>query len=118
LARSCSPPRNHREGKPRHIVIETIDHSKPLYLTVGDWQIDKAGNLHITVSKMRDQRCEFLVGMHEAIEAYLAINAGVSSEAVDRFDRVYEAKRRPGDDSEPGDDPMAPYHESMSARRW
>jgi len=67
---------------------------------------------------MRDQRCEFLVGMHEAIEAYLAINAGVSSEAVDRFDRVYEAKRRPGDDSEPGDDPMAPYHESMSARRW
>ena len=44
------------------------------------------------------------------IEAYLALHAGVSSEAVDRFDRAYEAKRKPGDDSEPGDDPGAPYH--------
>ena len=25
-------------------------------------------------------------------------------------DRAYEAKRKPGDDSEPGDDPRAPYH--------
>lgn len=34
----------------------------------------------------------------------------MSPEAVDRFDRAYEAKRKPGDDSEPGDDPRAPYH--------
>jgi hypothetical protein len=59
---------------------------------------------------MSDQRYEFLVGMHEAIEAYLAMHAGVSPEAVDRFDRAYEAKRKPGDDSEAGDDPRAPYH--------
>jgi hypothetical protein len=38
--------------------------------------------------------------MHEAIEAYLAIRAGVSSEAVARFD-----KRKLSTDSEPGDDP-------------
>jgi hypothetical protein len=93
-----------------HIVIQTIDHSKQRYPIVGDWQIDKAGDLHITVSKMSDQRYEFLVGMHEAIEAYLAIHAGVSPEAVDRFDRAYEAKRKAGDDSEPGDDLRAPYH--------
>jgi hypothetical protein len=34
----------------------------------------------------------------------------VSPEAVDRFDRAYEAKRKPGDDREPGDDAKAPYH--------
>ena len=99
-------------GKHRdlHIVIETIDHSKQRYPTVGDWQIDKAGNLRIAVSKMSDQRYEFLIGMHEAIEAYLAVHAGVSPEAVDRFDRAYEAKRKAGNDSEPGDDPKAPYY--------
>jgi hypothetical protein len=93
-----------------HIVIETIDHSKQRYKTVGDWQIDGACNLHITVSKMSDQRYEFLVGMHEAIEAYLAMHAGVTQGAVDKFDTAYEARRKKGDDSEPGDDPRAPYH--------
>jgi len=82
-ATAASSAEKHRD---LHIVIETIDHSKQRYPTVGDWQIDKAGNLHITVSKMSDQRYEFLIGMHEAIEAYLAIHAGVSPEAVDKFD--------------------------------
>ena len=31
------------------IVIDTIPHSRQRYPTVGDWQIDKAGNLHITI---------------------------------------------------------------------
>jgi len=44
----------------------------------------------------------------KAIQAYLAIHAGVSPEAVDEFDRAYEAKRKAGDDSEPGDDLTAP----------
>jgi len=34
---------------------------------------------------------------HEAIEAYLAIHAGVSPEAVDEFDGAYEAKRKADD---------------------
>ena len=106
-ATAASSAEKHRD---LHIVIETIDHSKQRYPTVGDWRIDKAGNLHIAVSKMSDQRYEFLLGMHEVIEAYLAIHAGVSPDAVDRFDKAYEAKRKPGDDSEPGDDPRAPYH--------
>ena len=64
-----------------------------------------------------DQRYEFLMGMHEAIEAYLAIHAGVSPEAVDRFDRAYEAKRKAGDTSEPGDDPNARYYRQHRSRR-
>jgi hypothetical protein len=92
------------------IIVDTIPHSRQRYPSVGDWQIDKTGNLHITVSRLSDQRYEFLIAAHEMIEAYLAIHAGVSPEAVDKFDRAYEAKRQKGDDSEPGDDPNAPYH--------
>ena len=101
-------PRHH-DLSPMRIVVETIPHKSQRYPTVGDWQI-KPDGLHITVSRMSDQRYEFLVAMHEAIEAYLAIHAGLSPEAVDRFDRAYEARRKKGDDSEPGDDPKAPHH--------
>ena len=59
---------------------------------------------------MSDQRYEFLVGMHEAVEAYLCKQAGISEAAVDRFDQAYKRRRKPGDDSEPGADPTAPYH--------
>jgi hypothetical protein len=110
LALGATAASSTEKNRDLHIVIDTIPHSQQRYPTVGDWQIDKAGNLHVTVSKMSDQRYEFLVGMHEAIEAYLAIHAGVSPEAVDKLDRAYEAKRKLGDDSEPGDDAKAPYH--------
>jgi hypothetical protein len=49
-ATAASSAEKHRD---LHIVIETIDHSKQRYPTVGDWQIDKAGNLQITVSRIR-----------------------------------------------------------------
>ena len=62
------------------VVIETIPHKSQRYPTIGDWQWISANQLHITVSKMSDQRYEFLVGMHEAIEAYLAVHAGISPE--------------------------------------
>jgi len=101
-------PRHHNLS-PMRIVVETIPHKSQRYPTVGDWQV-KPDGLHITVSKMNDQRYEFLIAMHETIEAYLAIHAGVSPEGVDRFDKAYEARRKAGDDSEPGDDPRAPYH--------
>jgi hypothetical protein len=40
------------------------------------------------------------------IEVYL----GGAQEAVDSFDKAYEAKRKLGDDSAPGDDSSAPYY--------
>ena len=106
---------HYRDHRPLKIVIETVDHQR--YPTAGDWQL-KPDGLHILVSRMSDQRYEFLVGMHEAIEAYLCKQAGISQVAVDRFDRAYERRRKPGDDSEPGEDPNAPYHkEHMFASR-
>jgi hypothetical protein len=102
-------PPVHAAEKHQHlkIIIETVEHQR--YPTAGDWQV-KPDRLHITVSSMSDRRYEFLLGMHEVIEAYLALHAGVSPAAVDAFDEAYEAKRKKGDASEPGDDPKAPYH--------
>jgi hypothetical protein len=106
---------HHRDHRPLKIVIETVDHQR--YPTSGDWQL-KPDGLHIFVSHMSDQRYEFLVGMHEAIEAYLCKQAGISQAAVDRFDQAYERRRKPGDEREPGDNPKAPYHkEHMFASR-
>ena len=104
---SANARAHHHDHQPLKIVIETVDHQR--YPTAGDWQL-KPDGLHIFVSQMSDQRYEFLVGMHEAIEAYLCKQAGVSQAAVDKFDEAFERRRKPGNDSEPGDDPKAPYH--------
>jgi hypothetical protein len=111
------------------ILIETIPHSEQRYPTVGDWYwkssrtedfTEKSGSttewspkdtLVIRVSEMSDWRYEALVGLHEAIEAILCKQAGVTEAQVDAFDLSYEHIRKPGDTSEPGDDLHAPYHD-------
>jgi hypothetical protein len=107
VAMSANARPHHRDHRPPKIVIETVHHQR--YPTAGDWQLKPYG-LHIFVSRMSDQRYEFLVAMHEAIEAYLCQQAGVSQAAVDRFEQAYERRRGRRDNSEPGDDSKAPYH--------
>lgn len=62
---------------------------------------------------MSDRRYEFLVAMHEVIEAFLCKTRGVTQQRVDAFDTG------PGKDlDEPGDDPRAPYfHEHQFASK-
>lgn len=99
------------------ITIETIPHEWQRYNTVGDWYLsstrikdfDQKGTLNIRVSIMSDWRFEALVALHELIEALLCARAGITPKQVDDFDLAFEAKRKPGDKSEPGDDPLAPY---------
>jgi hypothetical protein len=95
--------------KPMIITIETVPAAKMRYPTVGDWQFKPDGTLHITVSRMSDHRYEFLLALHELVEALLCRQAGISEAAVDAFDEAYERHRKPGDDSEPGDAAGAPY---------
>lgn len=105
------------EGKQHmKILIETIPHDQQRYDTVGDWQWEDITNanppeqlLHIRVSKMSDWRYEMLVGIHEAVEALLCKRSGITEEQVDAFDLSYKHVRQPGNRSEPGDDPHAPY---------
>lgn len=85
------------------ITIETIDHSKQRYNTIGDWQWD-GDNLNIKVSKMGDTRKEFLVALHELVEVFLCKNDGVTEEQVDEFDLSHPELH------EPGDSIKAPYH--------
>jgi len=65
---------------------------------------------------MGDADSEFLVALHELVEAYLCQKAGIPDEVVTAFDKAFEAKRQPGNTDEPGDDPEAPYrHEHRIA---
>src|SRR5712672_1211436 len=92
------------------IIIETIPHNQHRYPTVGDWYYDAEGTLIIRVSKLSDWRREFLVALHEVVEAQLCLNDGVTQAAVDEFDMEYEKNRASDDNSEPGMNPKAPYH--------
>lgn len=91
------------------ILIETIAHQDQRYATVGDYQIVDR-RLVVKVSAMPDPRYSFLVALHELVEATLVRQRGISLDAIDQFDIAYEKARKDGDDSEPGDDPKAPYH--------
>lgn len=91
------------------ITIETIPHETQRYATVGDWYYDKDETLCIKVSALSDWRREVLVAIHELVEVVLCKHNGVSTELVDEFDIQFEKARIEGDESEPGDDPKAPY---------
>lgn len=91
------------------IVIKTVPHASQRYSTVGDWTFDADGNLTIKVSQLSNWRREMLVAVHELVEVLKCKHDGVTQESVDAFDNEYEANRKEGDESEPGDDPAAPY---------
>lgn len=91
-----------------NITIKIIPHSEQLYPTVGNWFYN-GQDLEIRVSKLSDWRHEMLVAVHELCEAMLCEHDGITQRAVDDFDKKFEALRPEGDDTEPGDDPNAPY---------
>lgn len=68
---------------------------------------------------MNEPDYEFLVALHELIEAKLCEKVGVTPAQIDKFDFAYEQARKngvaapcgciPTAESEPGDDGHAPY---------
>jgi hypothetical protein len=97
-------------------------YSQMRYPTSGDWFFsDDGATLHIRVSHLSDRRYEFLLGLHELIEAMLCHFAGVSQKMVDNFDIPYEEAYQRRDPilpcgcpriepSDPGNDHHAPYY--------
>jgi hypothetical protein len=87
------------------IVIETIPHDQQRYDTVGDWQFI-GDDLIIKVSKFFPKlvrepivpydNYEFLIGIHELIEAILCKAYGIKEEEVDYFDMSHENHPDPG----------------------
>lgn len=93
------------------IILERINESAQRYPTLGDWWFDADGTLQIRASADTDEQA-FLYALHELVEAWLCQKRGITQEAVDAFDMQYERDRAahfPDDESEPGDDPNAPY---------
>lgn len=94
------------------IVIEFVEPEMQRYPTCGDYVIDKGGNWQIKVSKMSDARSMIAVALHELSEMGHVVTNEIPIEAIDRWDIDYETSRKPGDNSEPGEHPSAPYHQS------
>jgi hypothetical protein len=92
-----------------NIQIKTIPHKKQRYETVGDYFIDKRGAVQFRVSDLGDDYKELAVILHELIEGFLCKKHGIKWQDIDKFDIAYEKRRKPGDLSESGDDPKAPY---------
>ena len=96
---------HNRTGQPMDIHIRVIPHAEQRYDTVGDWYFDKTRDLQIRVSKQRDDRHEWLIAVHEMVEALQCMEDGVTQQEVDDFDFAWAGL------GEPGDDPTAPYHQ-------
>ena len=91
------------------IEIGTIPHNEQRYPTIGDWRnvsrlaVAKPKDvLVVSVSAMQNPDYEFLVGLHELVEAWLCKKHGITAAQVDEFDMEHL-------DEEPGDNPKAPY---------
>jgi hypothetical protein len=97
-----------------NIDIRVIPHSEQRYETVGDWYWSSdymTPVLHIRVSDTGNEVSNFLLIIHELIEALTCHVRGVSQSDVDHFDM--EAHHSC---SEPGDHKDAPYtHEHSIA---
>jgi hypothetical protein len=92
------------------IVVETIPHSEQRYDTTGDWQYLEDGTLVVKVSRLRHERSEWLVAIHEIVEAFLCRQYGLADAAVTAFDEQFEKQPNP-QNIEPGDHPDAPYRD-------
>jgi hypothetical protein len=89
------------------IDIKTIPHEDQRYETVGDWILFNqfATNLKIRISETYNDDYNFLIALHELIEAYLCKKAGISGDIVDQYDFSHP------DSPEPGKEKDCPYRE-------
>ena len=92
------------------IEIQSIEPKEARYDTLGDYFINKDGDLIVqTVKQSKDEQLmddkSFLIFLHELVELKLCLNAGVSFESIDDFDFKFTGE------GEPGDEPDAPYRE-------
>ena len=91
------------------INIGIIPHHEHRYETVGDYWYPQSFRMEVRISDMQNEDYEFLVLIHELIEAHLCRKRGIEEPDIKAFDEAYEAKREKGDVSEPGDSIEAPY---------
>lgn len=91
---------------PPAIIIRFVAPAAQRYQTVGDWQTDADGTLRVTISRMSND-ASFCVAVHELLEAYLSLRAGITADEVDKADSL--PLRPPYE--EHGDMPSSIYHQ-------
>ena len=91
------------------IYIGIIPHSEHRYKTVGDYWYPQSYRMELRVSDMQNEDYEFLVMIHELVEAHLCRKRGIEEPVIKAFDEAFEARREEGNTDEPGFDPNAPY---------
>jgi len=90
------------------IIIESIPQKDHRYDTCGDYWYDENGGLQVRVTEM-GKREMMLVIFHELVEQFLTEERNIQEQDIMKFDIEFENNRIEGDDSEPGDNPNAPY---------
>jgi len=85
--------------------VDVIPQDKQRYPTCGDWQFNEIGALIMKISDMGNPDYEFMVMIHEAVEAWLCRKRGITAEMVDAWD-MGSGK----DLEDPGSDAECPYH--------
>ena len=90
--------------------ISIIPHNQQRYDTAGDYEEIDEDLTDITISELPDWRYEALIAFHELAEYILIIHRGIKVKDIDKFDIMFERKRKKGNIDEPGDDKKAPYY--------
>lgn len=83
---------------------QTVLHDRQPYNTVGYWRFASAKDIRVMVSGLDSRNEEFLVMIHELIEAYLCLNSHISDDTVTKWD-----ENHPDPFIEPGELEGCPY---------
>lgn len=84
--------------------IRTMAHNTQRYDTAGDYFGVPGGTTFFRISDLGNEDMEFMVAIHELIEAHLCKKRGIKFEDIDKFDMANPLLE------DPGSDPKAPYH--------
>lgn len=96
-----------------NMIFKTVTMKEQPFLTQGDWQTDKDGNMVSTIAECEDWRFWAIVAIHEMVEYFICKLRGVTIEDCNKFDAMYEEGYRSGKiplDKEAGYDKRCPYH--------
>ena len=86
------------------IEIKSIDPAAIRYSTCGDWQWLPDGSMKVSVPDYANRNSEFLVALHEMVEAWLCRKDHITEAEVSSWDMNNPELE------EPGDSKNAPYH--------
>lgn len=96
--------RNKRMFNDIHIMIIPRGCMRPQYQDGFDYWVDERGALQIRIAEFENPDFALFWAIHELLEAWRAAKAGVSLEAIEKFDAAH------ADDEDPGSLKAAPYH--------